>query len=283
MKGGNTKTPHKKSGFTIIEVMIFLAVSGFTFIIAAAFINGKVAQGEYFQGMNNANATVQSIINDVANGNYPQPSSGSLGNVCAGDQGLGAVSSTPVGYSGCTYAGMVLVPSAKSVNYTVYSLAGCQYIACVTSLNSLPPASFSEENPQIITKMTENKEWSGGLYVYTPKGAPISIVNGAGASSGTTGAIGFFGALPSNSGGILRSGAQPVQVVIFPHTYVGDFNVHVIASDITPLPVNDYIVMCFDGLGGKNGKQGSLTIGGKNAGGQLNITEGMGNETAKQC
>ena len=40
MKGGYKKSP-VRNGFTIVEVMIFLAVSGVTFLIAANFINEK--------------------------------------------------------------------------------------------------------------------------------------------------------------------------------------------------------------------------------------------------
>src|SRR5947209_7153977 len=71
MKGGKTKTPR---GYTIVEVMIFLAVSGFMFIIAAQFVSGKQAHAEFRQGMNDVKAQVQQTINDVANGYFPSNS-----------------------------------------------------------------------------------------------------------------------------------------------------------------------------------------------------------------
>ncbi|MGH7238724.1 MAG: type II secretion system protein, partial [Candidatus Saccharimonadales bacterium] len=62
-------------GFTIIEVMIFLAVSGFMFVIAAVFINGKQDNVAFRQGMEAVASTVTNTIDTVANGEYP-----SLGN-----------------------------------------------------------------------------------------------------------------------------------------------------------------------------------------------------------
>lgn len=57
-------------GYTIVEVMIVLAVSGMMFIIAANFINGKQQRTSFFQGTNEMGAILQKVIDDVSNGHY---------------------------------------------------------------------------------------------------------------------------------------------------------------------------------------------------------------------
>ena len=61
----------KSGGYTIIEVMIFLAVSAFMFVVAAYFIQGKQANAEFNQGMQAINSSMQKVINDVNDNNYP--------------------------------------------------------------------------------------------------------------------------------------------------------------------------------------------------------------------
>lgn len=65
MNGGKNK------GYTIVEVMIVLAITGFMFVIAAVFINGKQGQVEFRQSVTDLNNQISAAINDVANGFYP--------------------------------------------------------------------------------------------------------------------------------------------------------------------------------------------------------------------
>ena len=57
-------------GYTIVEVMIVLAVSGMMFVIAANFINGKQQRTSFFQGSNDMANIIQKVIDDVTNGNF---------------------------------------------------------------------------------------------------------------------------------------------------------------------------------------------------------------------
>jgi prepilin-type N-terminal cleavage/methylation domain-containing protein len=65
MKGG--KQP---LGYTIVEVMIVLAVSGVMFIIAANFVSGKQARTAFTQGVNDLTSTIQGSIESVTDGQY---------------------------------------------------------------------------------------------------------------------------------------------------------------------------------------------------------------------
>ena len=67
MLGGKNKQP---LGYTIIEVMIVLAVSGLMFIIAATFINGKQQRATFTAGVNEMASELQNVIEQVNDGSY---------------------------------------------------------------------------------------------------------------------------------------------------------------------------------------------------------------------
>lgn len=72
MKGGKSplKLKAQQKGYTIVEVMIVLAVSGFMFVIAANFINGKQAKSSFTAGSNEMTSKVQDVIEQVERGKY---------------------------------------------------------------------------------------------------------------------------------------------------------------------------------------------------------------------
>lgn len=63
MNGG-----YQSRGYTIVEVLIFMAVSGLMFVMAVVFVSGKQANAEFRQGLYVVNSDIRSVINDVANG-----------------------------------------------------------------------------------------------------------------------------------------------------------------------------------------------------------------------
>lgn len=65
MKGG--KTP---KGYTIIELMIVLAVSGLMFLIASSFISDKHVKTAFNDGINDFASRIQSVIEEVNDGQY---------------------------------------------------------------------------------------------------------------------------------------------------------------------------------------------------------------------
>jgi prepilin-type N-terminal cleavage/methylation domain-containing protein len=67
MKGGKNRQP---LGYTIIEVMIVLAVSGVMFLIAAQFINGKQERTSFTAGVSEMASQIQDTIQQVTAGQY---------------------------------------------------------------------------------------------------------------------------------------------------------------------------------------------------------------------
>lgn len=111
-------------GYTIIEVMIVLAVSGFMFLIAATFISGKEEKASFTQGVNEMSSRVQDIIGQVNDGQYSD--------ILLNCQFTGGKTTFPGGSnaqgtnSGCVFLGKVLHLSEGSAsdNYEIFLLAG---------------------------------------------------------------------------------------------------------------------------------------------------------------
>lgn len=65
------KSANAQGGYTIVEVMIFLAVTSALFLVAMVAINGRQAQTEFAQGARDFHSRIDDIINDASNGNFP--------------------------------------------------------------------------------------------------------------------------------------------------------------------------------------------------------------------
>jgi type II secretory pathway pseudopilin PulG len=62
----------KNTGFTIVETLMFLAVSGVIFVSAVALISGQLSNSQSKDAMNQLESTVRGTLNDVSNGYYPE-------------------------------------------------------------------------------------------------------------------------------------------------------------------------------------------------------------------
>lgn len=252
-----------------MEVMIFLAISGFMFIIAATFVSGKQSKAEFRQGMNDVNTQVQQVINDVSNGFYPSNSDFSC-TAAASGLAIGTGSSTTQGGNkGCVFLGKVIqlgISSTNGVKYGVYTVAGSQFANGAASGN--PPADFNEALPKTVDyggsspNLTQIKDLQWGL-------SATKMFDGGTPISG----VGFMGSFASQTGGSLDSGSQTVNVVVIPSTPTapnvsagGATEAQMVTAINSINGITDAnqrphpnILMCFDG---GRGEFGSLTIGG---------------------
>ena len=104
MKGGETDS----RGFTIVETMIVLAVSGLIFLIAAFFIAGKQRETQFNQGIRDAQAQLQQIINEVATGFYPDSNNFSCTPGATGPTFSTVIQTGQGSNSGCIFLGKAI-------------------------------------------------------------------------------------------------------------------------------------------------------------------------------
>ncbi|HET7320071.1 MAG TPA: prepilin-type N-terminal cleavage/methylation domain-containing protein [Candidatus Saccharimonadales bacterium] len=162
MNGGKNK------GYTIIEVMIVLAITGVMFLLAAVFISGKQDEVAFRQSVTDLNTDIQAAINDVTNGFYPTGSGdqfncsagagGSQPTIVAGTNGQGT-------NNGCIFLGKVLyfwTDAGGSKGYEIMSVAGNSTDSSGNPVQSLVDA---KPTPIITTGVdaTDYKSLENGL------------------------------------------------------------------------------------------------------------------------
>ena len=267
-------------GFTIVEVMIVLAVSGGLFVAAAILISGKQNQAAFNQAIQQIQSQIQQVTGDVANGFFPsnanfQCSANAGGPVVLTSGGANAQGSN----AGCVFAGKVLqfkVHGTDPELYNIFTLAGAQKDASGKEATTLAASVPKVVAPFIgapagYPDITLSTVLQNGLTVAnttTPVGG-MWYNNGAG--DVPIGAVAFVPSFANYTGGTLDSTSQQVSVVAIPGTATNTdaktAATAINASLSAPLPplagvVNpsNGVFICFASGGTK--QSGLVTIGG---------------------
>jgi len=188
-------------GYTIIEVLVVLAVTGALFVSAAILFNGKQGRTEFSQSMRDFESKLQTVANEVSTGFYV------TGFTCKAN-GSGQVKVTsPVASEGanegCIFLGKAVHSDGDQLD--TYTVVGKQYIGSstddVVTIDDAKPVAvsqYSSGNSPDVTNTYQNK-W--GMKVTAIKEAdsnnPIGtfafiseLGGGVGASSPVTGSRG---------------------------------------------------------------------------------------------
>jgi hypothetical protein len=173
MKGGSSAR-----GFTILEAMIVLAVTGALFIMAFAFINNRQNKTQFSEGVRDVESRIQKVISEVSTGYYPNN-----GDFQCGEQADGPRLQTGVAPQGtneaCVFLGKVMqfavstpqnsTPESPTVN--VYSLVGLRERlgsdVLVDNLTEARPRLIArgDSDPGTVPNMFEKFELPFGLTV----------------------------------------------------------------------------------------------------------------------
>lgn len=268
--------PRGSRAFTIIEVLIVLAVTGMLFVSAAVLIAGRRQQTEFNQAIRQVQSQIQQVINDVATGYFPNTNSFQCS---AGPSGpvLTSGSGTEQGANaGCIFLGKAMqfgVASTSPQQFNTFTVAGLQKTsggAEVSSLAQAQPKAISPNTTQAtLPDITVTDHLLGGLTI-------VDMWYNNGAGKRPIGIMAFVNSL-SSPGATIVSGTQQLGVVP-----VDDNNVNsardrtklqaasAINTSLATSPLNPTggVFLCFKSGGTK--QSGLITIG--NAGRQLSVT-----------
>lgn len=254
-------------GYTLLEVMIVLAVSGALMVSALAVISGQRQKTEFNQAIRDIDSQIQDVINDVSTGYYANTGNFS----CDGSSGRPRLQTAASDSSGanrdCIFIGRVMqfgVAGSAGEKFNIFNVVGLRQALSGGALTNsttvaqarptaMAPATGSSSS---YPNSTEKKTLQYGLSLVSMKVGSQDI-----------GAVGFFGSLvPINSnGGNLLSGAQTVQVVPIPNSSLDTTARAAVdtinAMDTASLNINPTsgVVLCFQS-GGTN-QYGLITIG----------------------
>ncbi len=258
----------RPGGYTMVEVMIFLAVSGAIFAATAAIFSGQNGRAQFSTGAREMESRVQDLINDVSTGFYSQ--SGSVSCERSGTQPRIDVTDQAQGTNqDCIFIGRVAhfnIFTTGGEQYKTYSVVGLrQYLA---SGGARDVENFDEAQPRSAPELVETGQLPSPLIIdrieySTGSGAPIRIA-GFGVFSG-------FGSRDPSSGN-LQPGSLTTNLVPLGsfspssqndmiNSYIRGITTANAAATQNP---RGGIKVCMRSSGGLNSQQAILTVGGNN-------------------
>ena len=141
------------AGFTIVETMIVLAVTGFMFMAVSVTWGGKQHKSDYQTAVRDVTSIIQQTVSDVQNGYFPSTDNFS----CIGTSANLRFPSTPStakqgGNTTCQFMGKALefrVSSDSPELMRKYTVAGW------SNAGSDPPTSIAATQPTLAPRLTE--------------------------------------------------------------------------------------------------------------------------------
>jgi type II secretory pathway pseudopilin PulG len=277
MKRG--QMPH---GYTIIEVMIFLAITGALLVSALAIFNGQQSRTRFTQSLREIDAQIRAVATEVEAGYYPN--NGRFRCVLSGNAPQLIVGGVDQGSNRqCTFLGKSLQFGVNQPGCNDTTRSDCTRYAMHTIIGRRV-----EGNGQEVQTL-EDPDGSSGVFltgaqprlavhdsdsrlnladVRTVPGS-LTVYNMYEVRGGTIteiGSVGFIYSLTSYGGtNDPISGAQTVDVVTIPGSRLGQ-NSAAEAADVQTLSEAnrhpDQIVICF-GESASSGRKGAIIIGGQ--------------------
>jgi len=243
-------------GFTIVEVLMFLAVTGVLMMVAMLTIGGSRQKAEFSASVRDFNSSIQGIISEVKTGYFPNKTTQVNCKVTASVLDMSATSNAAGqgAHPECVFLGKVLYfdfsPASPRNSVSVITVAGKAFES-----PGIPPTTYMASKPKPIAgshaniDLTETLSLTNGLQV-------TKVISSAG--SPTPGAFGIFNSLATTAGGSLSA-----NVVTIPGSTSGtDLATtlgNIIDIESTGPTINPTIAICLQH--GTNGKKAVVIIG----------------------
>jgi prepilin-type N-terminal cleavage/methylation domain-containing protein len=212
MKKGGTSV----AGFTIIEVMIVLAVTGILFAAAVTLIAGRQNKTEFTQAINQVQSQIQQVMDNVSNGYYASQQNFTCLPGNSAPPTITTTSSNRGSNNGCIFFGKVMqFETGNTINS--YTIIGNQ-----TATGGLPAQSFTESGVEPILLAPDSGSstvpWEKDQ-VYLEYGLTVASMQ---YNNTNIGAIAVASSPSNPSTSYLTSGPQQVNITPIPGTSISD-------------------------------------------------------------
>ncbi len=260
------------SGYTVLEVLLFIAMSSFLLIVAVSNISGNQRRVQFSQGVRDFESELNDILNDVPTGFFPTNSTlsctASVSGPVIGDGGNAGLGQN----AQCVYVGKALqfAPDGNQSTVLIYSLAGLRVTSTgdpVRTVDEAQPVAIANPADPTFDDSTVVLPLRNGIRVSRVFNADVTPVT-TDSSYGTVAVLtNFEGTTPTGEaanesqtvqiGGILGTTlSQTKQNAV---TLINDLqttNGGIDGQFITPA---DGIIIC---LNDEAGRKASVTLGG---------------------
>ncbi len=186
----------KDAGYTIVETMAFLAVSGALFVSTMLLLNGQQRKTEFSTTVRELDTKLQSVIGNVSAGYYNNP--GSV--TCTLSSGILNITDIPSSQGqnqDCIYIGQVIIPTTSGDGLYIYSVAGLRLNSSGQEVKD-----FYEAKPKLITVTVETYKFPSGITVPSPNGMTVD-----GTAFGSLGIFSTFNQYGAGLNPLLKSGS----------------------------------------------------------------------------
>lgn len=195
------------AGYTIVELLIFLAVSGAMFFTAMNLVAGQQGKSQFQSTVREFEGRINDLANNVSTGYYERSKDFSC-TVNASNIPQFGNTAVGLGQNGqCIYVGTVLKfgepANGGKEAYDVLTMAGARTVSNVNTAN------LAQANPRVVY-FTGNPIASQPILQQRIPFASIECirVNGGACNTTDAAAIGFFTTFNGTSGGQKRGGIQ---------------------------------------------------------------------------
>lgn len=255
-------------GYTIVEVMIFLAVSGALLAGALALVSGQRQRTEFSSAVRELDSQIRDVMNDVSTGYYSRTANFS----CSAGAGGPVISVPPSGDNsqgsneGCIFLGRGL-QFTEGDDYITHTIVGLRQAGSpkrdVANLDEAKPVSIVPSAGNTEPDGTQTVSLRGGINVksvsYLESGSP-----------NFAGTIVFYSPFQKDgSGNLVSSGQQRIELAPIVGTTLSS-DKQITANAIKDMPTQlvlnpeGGVVLCIDS--GSSNQYALLTIGGNNRG-----------------
>jgi prepilin-type N-terminal cleavage/methylation domain-containing protein len=272
MKGGK-----KAHGFTIVETLVVIAITGVLFSAIVVTLSGRQSKTEFTQAIQEIQSQIQQTIDDVGTGYYPNGKNFQCTASLAGPQFTSSATTDQGANAGCVFLGKAIqlgVPRAGGLeNFNIFTIAGLQRTPDGKEVQSYSDAKPTPISPPITSiDATEKKQLLYGL---------TTLKATYGSSDTSVGTIAFVNSLASYNDSLVVSGSQQVQVIPIRTSALGSNQQNAASAVQSQLANSDVnpsggVKICF--VSGGTDQSGLITIGGN--GRQASVTLNIkGNKT----